>query len=763
MKRTRQQQSEGSPAGGGAERAKLLRGAPRALATLATCNLNQWALDFDGNMARIIESIRIAKARGARYRLGPELEVPGYGCEDHFLEQDTLLHSWQSLAHILRSGVTDGILCDIGLPVLHRGVRYNARALCLDGRLLLVRPKLHLADDGNYREGRWFTPWCPSRPVEQLELPTVVADALGGVRTVPIGFAALSLRDTALGAETCEELFTPNAPHIALALDGVEIFANGSGSHHELRKLDKRLRLLTSASEKGAGVYVYANQQGCDGGRLYYDGCALVVVNGEVVAQGTQFSLRDVEVVTATVDLETVRSARAAIASRSIQAARATPVHRVSAPFALCAAEGEEGGCAGAPSAPFTPRIHPPEEEIAYGPACWLWDYLRRSGGGGFFLALSGGADSSSTAAIVGCMCQLLHAAVTTGAPPGGSRAAAGAGAQPEPDAGVLAELRRVTRQPAGWVPASSAEIANLVLTTCYMGTDNSSAETRERAAALAREVGAHHIASVIDPMVRATLGVFHAFCGRSPRYGAAGGTPAEDLALQNVQARLRMVYGYLLAQLVPWTRGREGFLLVLGSANVDEVRAPRNAPRALAPRAHASRARARPATQQHRSDGARAPRRRTRAASGAAAAGTAWLHDQVRLLGGGPQPDRGHLEDRPQALPSLGRRRPRLSKPARRGRGGADRRASAAGRYRRDHSERRGGHGDDVRRALEVRLAAQAGALWPGEHVRDAPRRVGARPRAERCGRQGGRAARPARARPGRRARARAKNRGRL
>ena len=37
-------------------------------------------------------------------------------------------------------------------------------------------------------------------------------------------------------------------------------------------------------------------------------------------------------------------------------------------------------------------------------------------------------------------------------------------------------------------------------------------------------------------------------------------------------QARSRMVLSYLLAQLLPWTRGRSGFLLVLGSANVDEA-----------------------------------------------------------------------------------------------------------------------------------------------------------------------------------------------
>ena len=37
-------------------------------------------------------------------------------------------------------------------------------------------------------------------------------------------------------------------------------------------------------------------------------------------------------------------------------------------------------------------RYHEPEEEIARGPACWMWDYLRRSGASGFLLPLSGGA-----------------------------------------------------------------------------------------------------------------------------------------------------------------------------------------------------------------------------------------------------------------------------------------------------------------------------------------------------------------------------------
>merc|ERR1712139_731089 len=43
-------------------------------------------------------------------------------------------------------------------------------------------------------------------------------------------------------------------------------------------------------------------------------------------------------------------------------------------------------------------------------------------------------------------------------------------------------------------------------------------------------------------------------------------------MALQNIQARSRMVMAYFMAQLIPWSTGGSGGLLVLGSANVDEA-----------------------------------------------------------------------------------------------------------------------------------------------------------------------------------------------
>lgn len=107
--------------------------------------------------------------------------------------------------------------------------------------------------------------------------------------------------------------------------------------------------------------------------------------------------------VTATINLDSIRSMRAAFSSRCEQSASNIEVPTVSVDFTLSTAEHL------LPTLPLTQiRIHHPMEEIALGPACWMWDYLRRSAQGGFFVALSGGADSSSVVAIVGSMCQQI-------------------------------------------------------------------------------------------------------------------------------------------------------------------------------------------------------------------------------------------------------------------------------------------------------------------------------------------------------------------
>ena len=88
------------------------------------------------------------------------------------------------------------------------------------------------------------------------------------------------------------------------------------------------------------------------------------------------------------VDLDHVRSHRQG--SKSFQELSSESPHFPTYPlpeFRLCLDTTDylkkKIGQSPCPTQKIKPCIHSPEEECALGPACWLWDYLRRSGASG--------------------------------------------------------------------------------------------------------------------------------------------------------------------------------------------------------------------------------------------------------------------------------------------------------------------------------------------------------------------------------------------
>ncbi|KAI0514344.1 NAD+ synthase [Xylaria bambusicola] len=523
--------------------------------TVAAATLPSVPLDFKGNRDRILESIRVAKEKGATVRTGPELEIPGYGCLDHHLEGDTFAHSWEVLAEIISDPVCEGMLVDLGMGCRHRSVRYNCRVLCTYKRVLFIRPKMSLAMNGLYREARHFTAWAKPLQTETYYLEEVI-ERVTGQRTVLIGDALLSTRDTAIGCETCEELFTPLNPSTHMSLNGCEIILNSSASHAELRKLKTRLDLIANSTRKAGGCYVYANATGVDGeARMMFDGSSMILLNGKPLEQGHQFSLEPVEVIIATIDLEEIRSYRSGI-SRNVQAAQQADYIRVEWDIRLSRSVDDIFRSKSLQfSTEIQLRVLDPMSEIWMSTSVYLWQYLVRTSSPGFFLSLSGGLDSSTVALFVYGMAKVVLASIAAGSET------------------TLADLRRVTGMET-LVPESPEQIVSILLTTCYTSTVNSSDETRSRAERLAEKLGAKHLTVSIDQAVEASMAIIDKALDFTPKYSIEGGTRSENLALQNIQARSRLTTQYMLAQLATTASKspRAGSaLLVLTSGNVDE------------------------------------------------------------------------------------------------------------------------------------------------------------------------------------------------
>jgi NAD+ synthase (glutamine-hydrolysing) len=280
----------------------------------------------------------------------------------------------------------------------------------------------------------------------------------------------------------------------------------------------------------------------------------LIAVNGKIVAQGSQFSLSDVEVVTATCDLEDVRAQRLS-SSRAHKAAQAPAYQRIEIDFPL-SKDTLDLSVSPTPSRPAF--YYKPEEEIALGPAAWMWDYLRRSRAAGFLLPLSGGIDSCATAVIGFSMARMVCQAIQNG------------------NETVLVDCRRIAGayEAKDWTPKSPQAIMKNLFHTIYMGMKTqSSSETRKRAKDLSEAIGSYHTEADIDKAFDAFSTIYTGATNHKPKFTVHGGTDVENLALQNIQSRSRMVLAYEFAQLLPSSRGRPsgGSLLVLGSANVSE------------------------------------------------------------------------------------------------------------------------------------------------------------------------------------------------
>jgi NAD+ synthase (glutamine-hydrolysing) len=63
------------------------------------------------------------------------------------------------------------MLITIGAPVANRGLQYNCIVFIQNGKIIHVKPKVDMSNDGAYREPRWFTCWHRETMITDLVLP----------------------------------------------------------------------------------------------------------------------------------------------------------------------------------------------------------------------------------------------------------------------------------------------------------------------------------------------------------------------------------------------------------------------------------------------------------------------------------------------------------------------------------------------------------------------------------------------------------------
>lgn len=469
---------------------------------VGAASLNQTPLDWKGNRERIERAIDCARQAGVRLLALPELAITGYGCEDMFHSPAVLERARKTLVELLPR--TRGIATVLGLPLVYRGAVFNTAAFVANGRLHGVVAKTHLAGDGLHYEPRWFESWPP--------------EAMGSIEidgeAIPFGDPVFDLGDVRVGLEICEDAWAPDRRGASAAKLGVDVLINPSASHFSFGKQAVRRRIALEGSRAYGVTYLTANLMGNESGRAIYDGGCLVVSAGAVVAEGARFSMREIDLVHAKVDLDLDRMSKMrTIAHRPL----AEPSPRVvTTGYPL---PGDEVELPVSPPAPAFPETK--EEEFARAIALGLFDYMRKSRAQGYVVSMSGGADSAACACLVALMVRF--------------------GIQ---ELG-LDELKAKLSHVRGIEEAEDERaLVRTLLATAYQATRHSGPVTREAARAVAEAIGAQHHELDVEPMFAAYVSAIEAAVGRTLRF------PDDDLALQNVQARVRSPSIWLLANL---------------------------------------------------------------------------------------------------------------------------------------------------------------------------------------------------------------------
>jgi NAD+ synthase (glutamine-hydrolysing) len=111
-------------------------------------------------------------------------------------------------------------------------------------------------------------------------------------------------------------------------------------------------------------------------------------------------------------------------------------------------------------------------------------------------------------------------------------------------DLGVAGLHARLAHVPGLNDAADAAAITARLLTTVYQGTANSSQITRDAASQVAAAIGATHREIEVDAFVRTYTEAVGRALGRTPTW------EKDDLALQNIQARVRAPGVWMIANL---------------------------------------------------------------------------------------------------------------------------------------------------------------------------------------------------------------------
>ncbi len=339
---------------------------------VALAQVNVTVGDLNGNVQKIVTSMREAHNAGAHLVCFPELALTGYPPEDLLLKPGFITANLQRLDELVQaSRDLPGMTSVIGFVDRDHDI-YNAAAVVHEGKLVGVYHKHFLPNYGVFDENRYFQ----------------------AGQAAPL----FLIHDVHVGINICEDIWYPTGPMTQQAHAGAEVIININGSPYYSGKSMVREEMISTRAADNGVIVAYLNMVGGQD-ELVFDGGSMVFnEQGVLIARGKQF-VEDMLIV----DLDTASVFRSRLHDprrRHVgwqSTSEDVPIITVDT-RPLSSPTMNNHVPLGAPQ-----RIEPKMsrlQEIYSALVLGTGDYVRKTGFKQVVIGLSGGIDSSLTATI---------------------------------------------------------------------------------------------------------------------------------------------------------------------------------------------------------------------------------------------------------------------------------------------------------------------------------------------------------------------------
>ncbi|MGI8566976.1 MAG: NAD(+) synthase, partial [Pyrinomonadaceae bacterium] len=231
--------------------------------------------DYEGNTARIIHAIEVAKRDRSDLVVLPEVAVQGYTSLDWFLDRDVAAGALAPLEQIIAS--CDGLTAIVGTvrPTEKPGGRrlYNSAAVIRNRKLLGFADKTLLPEYDVFDDPRYFESASERR--------------------------LFSIGDDQLGVAVCEDLWNDKTfwrerlyahdPADDLIEMGAKVLVSINASSFNKGKMGQRCSMVSHRAKAAGLPIVFVNLVGGNDG-IIFDGASLVTdCRGEIILQAPPF------------------------------------------------------------------------------------------------------------------------------------------------------------------------------------------------------------------------------------------------------------------------------------------------------------------------------------------------------------------------------------------------------------------------------------------------------------------------------------------